>query len=309
MLKTVAALTVALIAILSTVNPAAAAQKACTMVKVPCPAGQTGTCWKQVCPPGDDDGGGDDGDGSGTGGDPITKCVYLGEEVACSGPSGTWSAAHACWLKPVDAQDPPPEGKKDEDGNWFYCTPPPPFIVQGAPPTIWIDGPGIVFVDPGPLAESVRGTLPYPKPDIHLAPKPPLLTYVGLETWLWTDPDQWNALTGGTSVGGATVTVTATPVRASWNLTEASVRCFSPGRAWVTGMSSDETTNCDYVFQNVSDGQPNDAFKVTAQLAYKVTWTCTGPCLGTEGSLGIFPGPISEAEQLRVGERQSVVIR
>ncbi|PVG82111.1 hypothetical protein DDE18_15650 [Nocardioides gansuensis] len=301
------------LAVLMSVAPcvstiAAAGEPECYPVQIPCPPNSgKDVCWKQVCTGGDDHGGGDDGSGTGTGGEAYTKCMFAGREVPCVGPAGTWSAAHSCWLTLTTPQQPPPAGTKDEDGDWYWCTPPPPYI--GSRPPVWIEGPAITWVDPGPLAAQVAGTMPLAKPETHMAPKPPLMTYVGLETWLWIPESQWKPLSASTSLSGATVTVTATPVRVSWNMTEASVRCFSPGRPWVRGMSSDEVTDCDYVYQTVSDGQPDGAYKVSAQLAYKVAWTCTGPCLGTEGSLGILPGPVSDRTNLRVGERQSVVIR
>jgi len=43
-------------------------------------------------------------------------------------------------------------------------------------------------------------------------------------------------------------------------------------------------------------------------LIYQVDWTCAGGCLGDNGTLGEVPG-VPGAAAIRVGERQSVVVR
>lgn len=35
------------------------------------------------------------------------------------------------------------------------------------------------------MAETIVESMPLVKPTVNMAPKPPLMTYVGLPTWLW----------------------------------------------------------------------------------------------------------------------------
>jgi hypothetical protein len=165
-----------------------------------------------------------------------------------------------------------------------------------------------VLVDPVVLARRALDQLQLARPSIHMAPQPPLQTYVGLETWLWMDLGQWQPLHLTVTAGPTAVTVTARPVRAVWNLTEGSTTCASAGRPWVKGMGDDERTDCSYTFTRLSDGQTNDAFAVTSTLIYQVAWTCAGGCLADGGTLGEVSGLPGQAA-IRVGERQSVVVR
>ena len=165
-----------------------------------------------------------------------------------------------------------------------------------------------VLVDPAVLAQRALDQLQLVQPSIHMAPAPPLQTYVGLETWLWMDPARWQPLDLTVTAGPTAVTVTARPARAVWDLTAGSTTCTSPGRAWVIGMGDDEQTDCSYTFTQISDGQPDDAFAVSSTLVYQVDWTCAGGCLADNGTLGEVPG-LPGAAAIRVGERQSVVVR
>jgi hypothetical protein len=167
--------------------------------------------------------------------------------------------------------------------------------------------PAPVLVDPAVLAQRALDELQLAQPSVHMAPQPPSQTYVGLETWLWMDPAQWAPLDLTVTAGPTSVTVTARPVRALWDVTEGSTTCGSAGRPWVTGMGDEEVTDCSYTFTRVSGGETNDAFAVTSTLVYQVDWTCAGGCLEDAGTLGEVPG-VPGTAAIRVGERQSVVV-
>jgi hypothetical protein len=151
--------------------------------------------------------------------------------------------------------------------------------------------------------------MPLAKPTVNMAPEPPLMTYVGLPTWLWMDEGQWGNVTGSATAGSTTVTVVAEPVRVTWNLGDGVETCASAGREWRRGMSSAEQTDCAYAFQRVSDFEPGGVFEVRAIISYAVNWTCAGSCLAAAGTLGEVSGATSDVVAIRVGERQSVVIR
>ena len=239
-------------------------------------------------------------------------CGWAGKTIPCSKGGSPWFAAHSCYA--FQAYVPPkddPVWGGHTDGSVWTCA--------GAGPdgngngySFWV-APGAaaaapVLVDPVVLAQRALDQLQLARPSIHMAPQPPLQTYVGLETWLWMDPAQWEALGLTVTAGPTAVTVTAEPVRAVWDLTEGSTTCGSAGRAWVEGMGDEEQTDCSYTFTQISDGETNDAFPVTSTLIYQVVWTCAGGCLDDAGTLGEVPG-LPGAAAIRVGERQSVVVR
>ncbi|WP_203338626.1 hypothetical protein [Nocardioides limicola] len=162
--------------------------------------------------------------------------------------------------------------------------------------------------DPAAMAEEAFSAMRLTTPTVRLAPAPPLMTYVGLETWLWIDPSEWEPLTRSVTAGDTTVTVTAQPVRTTWQLGDGNaVACGSAGRAWVIGMTSHEQTECQHVYTRVSRFEPDGTFAISAVIEFRVDWVCTGACLTPDGNLGEVPGPAGESA-IRVGERQTVVI-
>ncbi|GAW48039.1 MULTISPECIES: hypothetical protein [unclassified Nocardioides] len=281
---------------------------ACPPGTVPTQAGAGWVCIP-VSIPGDpgDPGGGDPGDEGGSPGS--TGCHDAsGAEVPCTdGYGGTWDPSHQCYSFAIVPQppagDPMWEGHDPSEGSVYSCD-----YTMSIPDNTWFVPGGEAPPDPGQIAESIVESMPLAKPTVHMAPQPPLMTYVGLETWLWMNADQWSNVTGSATVGNTTVTVVARPVRVTWDLTDGTKKCTSAGRAWVNGMSSSETTDCSYAFQKVSDFQPEGEFPVTAQITYKADWTCSGVCIDGGGTLGEVPGFVSDPTATRVGERQSVVI-
>jgi len=250
---------------------------------------------------------GDPGGGSTGGGD--AHCYdQSGAEVPCTKDGLSWfGAPHYCYGGVERPQGHPPAGKTADEGTWYECT-----LSSGGNAETdeawWVEGATPTPPDPAQLARTKLKELPLVAPTIHMAPQPPLMTYVGLPTWLWIDPGQWSNVTGSVTAGATTVSVVAKPVDVSWDLTEGTTSCDSAGRAWVKGMASDATTDCSYTFEKVSDFQPGGTFAVSAEITYQVDWTCTGDCTSANGTLGQINGQASDAA-IRVGERQSVVVR
>ena len=241
------------------------------------------------------------------------NCEWAGETIPCSRGGSSWFGSQGCYASQASVSTNDPAWGAHEDGSVWTC--------YGAGPdgvgtgfNFWV-APGEaaaaaapVLVDPAVLAQRALDQLQLARPSIHMAPQPPLQTYVGLETWLWMDPGQWAPLDLTVTAGPTAVTVTAQPVRAVWDLTEGSTACTSAGRAWVKGMGDGEQTDCSYTFTHISGGEPDDEFAVTSTLIYEVDWTCAGGCLEDGGTLGEVPG-LPGAAAIRVGERQSVVVR
>ncbi|UUW92481.1 hypothetical protein [Pimelobacter simplex] len=202
---------------------------------------------------------------------------------------------------PPPASD-PAWGNHDPTAGSIYQCPGPPityiFVGNGQAP----------LPDPRVLAQRALDQLDLAVPAIHIAPDPPLATYVGLETWLWLPEAQWDSLSLTVTAGATSVTVTAAPVRVDWGLTEGSTSCSSVGRPWVRGMSSNAQTDCSYTFSTLSDGQPDGKYDVSATITYSATWTCSGACLIDNGDLGEVPS-LTSNDAIEVDERQSVVVQ
>lgn len=275
--------------------------------------------------PGTPGGGGSGGSGSsggqqcvdGRGNDWVVdgKVHEGGKPIPCTmtvdGKTLVWvGGSHQCYaelLSGFEPANPSWWGNTDPKtpGSWYFCGPDgcvgPPciFFIPGAQP----------LIDPRILARRALDQMQLAKPAIHMAPQPPLMTYVGLDTWLWMDPGQMDQLKLTVSAGPTSVTVTADAVQADWDFGKAgSTTCTSAGRAWVKGMTNSERTDCSHTFDQVSDFEPQGVFPVTSTITYQVDWVCNGACLMANGTLGAVPGPTSQ-DAIRVGERQSVVVR
>lgn len=240
-------------------------------------------------------------------------CRANNREIPCTRGRATWNADHYCYAYPSSDYD---DSRGEEHGPWqghsdgsiYACLGDGPDMLDiGTPTYFWVRDPNPP-VDGEALARTAVESMPLVRPTLHLAPTPPQMTYVGLETWLWIDQGQWTTVTGGTSVATASVTVTATPLRVSWDLGEGQTSCASGGKKWVTGSGAGASSDCSYAFQRVSDFEPGGKFRVSAVVTYDVEWACTGNCISPGGSIGEVSGPAG-ASAIRVGERQSVVVR
>ena len=248
------------------------------------------------------------------GGDGSSGCKANGKTIPCTTPGGGyWFDSQYCYAYDVSATMPadawPEYWQGNTDGALYACQGYGPDMIDvGSAAFFWVSPEQVpALVDPTVLAQRALDQMALARPNVHLAPTPPDMTYVGLDTWLWMDQGQFDDLTNTVSAGSASVTVTASPVRSSWDMGDGSgTSCPGPGRRWVRGMTSAERTNCSYAYDRVSDFESGGKFTATASLVYQVDWTCAGPCLAREGSLGEVDGPASSTA-IRVGERQTVV--
>lgn len=256
-----------------------------------------------------------DGDGgtSGSGGAEVHECRTNGEVIPCTRGGAHWNEQHFCYASPTADYD---DFRGAENGPWAGRSDGAIYICDGAGPDAVDNGSPLYFwvavanppTDGESIARSVLSSMPLVRPSLNLAPTPPQMTYVGLDTWLWIDRGQWVEVAETTSVSSATVRVVATPRRVEWDLGEGTATCASQGQEWVRGSGSAATTDCSYAFTRVSDFEKDGTFGVSAVLTYDVAWTCTGNCLSSSGSLGEASGPVGTSA-IRVGERQSVVVR
>ena len=142
---------------------------------------------------------------------------------------------------------------------------------------------------PGQVAQAAEADLNLPAPTVSTAPSGGK-AIVGLESWLWIDPTQWQPITATAAVNGITATATATPVSVVWAMGDGNqVTCNGPGVAYNTNIpDADETTNCGYTYQETSASGPNQQFTITTAIEYDVTWTSVGVAGG--GELGDILG-------------------
>lgn len=294
-----------------------AADPGCGPSEIPQEIPGQGTICVPARDPGDADGGeASPGADPAVGGAGAAPCKAAGgKEIPCSLNGLTWFSAHTCYAGAITPPPPStdpfwPAGQGPDTGAQYHCqlqsdgSPFPDaalifFVATGDAP--------VVLIDPAVMAQRALDKMQLATPNIHAAPQPPAMTYVGLETWLWIDPRQWKALELTVTAGATSVAVTAAPVHATWDLTTGSTTCTSAGRAWVDGMSNVEKTDCSYTWEHTSDGQPEDAYPISSTLTYQVDWTCSGACLANAGTLGEVNG-LPGGAAIRVGERQSVVI-
>jgi hypothetical protein len=288
--------------VLATATPASA-ELVCHTVEevITMPNGEIKTTIKEVCV--------EDGE---EGGPESSGCTYEGADVPCTKLGFTWFGSQGCYAFNVTDEYPPDkfteywQGKRD--GSLWQCQGMGPDMINiGSPSFFWAPGP--TPVDGRAAAQQVLSTMNLAKPTIHLAPEPPKLSYVGLETWLWMNDTQWATLTDGASLPSARVTVTATPIHATWNTGDGkSETCTTAGVAWEAWMNDSATTSCWHTYQKTSDQMEDDKFPVTAILTYTVEWKCTGNCISSTGTLDDTSGPVSDVSGVRVSERQSVIV-
>ncbi len=99
-----------------------------------------------------------------------------------------------------------------------------------------------------------------------------------------------------------TVTVTATPISVTWDPGDgsASVVCDDAGVAWQPGLGDDDT-DCSYTYTQSSAGEADDAYRLSATVAWDLTWTINGI---DQGRFATYE-PTTTVDH-RVGEIQSV---
>ena len=255
--------------------------------------------------PGED---GDEDPGTETTG--TAMCTYQGQKIPCVTEDGVWFASHQCYAQPADPQPAPEDavwaGHDPSKGKMWFCT------EYAGPGTggNWFyvsDGRTPDLIDPGDVARNALEQMPLEVPVVHLAPAPPLKTYVHLETWLWMRPGQFHKVVMTVTAGDTSVRVEAAPLRVEWDMGDGQFEtCLSGGRPWVIGMPDSVETSCSHVYDHTSQESVDGRFKVTAVIVYQVDWTCTGSCTSGAGTLGEVPGMAGESA-IVVGERQSVV--
>jgi hypothetical protein len=138
-------------------------------------------------------------------------------------------------------------------------------------------------------------------------------TDVGIPTWVWVAPGDWQPQDAHAAVGTRAVTLTATPVWTSWDMGDGStVTCSGPGSPF--DPNDPENPPCGHTYLVSSAGQPqtgasvNDRyFTVQGSATYRLHWVCAGDCDQDDGDLPDMSWPTTPLP-LRVLEVQTVVV-
>jgi hypothetical protein len=132
------------------------------------------------------------------------------------------------------------------------------------------------LTSPFAVRNQVRASLriPQPEPD----GSPPLterFSVVHIPTWFWVT--NHTELTNTDTIGGLTISVTATPTDVTWDPGDGSkpIVCDGPGTIW-TGDSPDAETDCSHTYRRSTAGQPDNQLTVTASITWELSWTLNG---------------------------------
>lgn len=163
--------------------------------------------------------------------------------------------------------------------------------------------------DPRDLALMARRQLPFPLPDVAFSPPledPDDFLLVQLDSWIWAT--NWAEVSRTASAGGVVATVTARPVRMTWDFTprrsdpDTEGGCAGPGTAYDPSKRPEEqSTDCSITFRHSSAGEPGAAYEGHITVLYEVSWTSN---VGAGGSLGTVPR--TTVLPVRVGEQQAL---
>jgi hypothetical protein len=178
----------------------------------------------------------------------------------------------------------------------------------------WAPNEGGTLMTPEELMEIARSWLEFPPPSGATAPPMDPGTVAQLPTYFWVD--NWAAVSESASAGPVTATVTATPVRQTWDIrddvrdTNYTVACEGPGVAFdpASGGPPPEGA-CQWTPPHSSAGQSvrsevsgEPCFEATVTITWAVGWDSN---VGDGGSLG--EGTSSSSACLVVAEVQAVV--
>ncbi len=126
---------------------------------------------------------------------------------------------------------------------------------------------------------------------------------VGLPEWFWVPASNWSARSVTVSAGPVWATATATPVGLSFEPGGGlpAVDCRGPGTAYRPAKpASAQHSQCSYIYEQSSVGQPGNAYQASVVISWRITWTGSG---GAGGVLtGGLPVPFSFALPVAQGE-------
>lgn len=190
--------------------------------------------------------------------------------------------------------------KGDGPGSWYrkVCTS---AAGQESATVVWVPP---RRADPRALAEDASDRAPIPLPGIRLSPPEGREQVVGIETWLWIDPAQWQPVSSSASAGAVTATATAAPESVTWSMGNGdTMTCPGPGTPYEpAAAAAGQKPTCSYTFRRSSARAPEGEYRLQATVTWRVTWSASGAPGG--GALGTVTR--TSAIPIRVAEIQAV---
>jgi len=227
-----------------------------------------------------------------------------GAAVPCNVPGvGWWNNADGCRYLLLDPQPPlsDPIWQGHTGGAVYDMT------CTGVPgpwtTSAWRAGtPAGGAVDPAVAAQVAVRALALQGPAIRTAPPAGAIGLVHVPVWLWTEvtPTTWGPASATAAVPGVTVTAVARAVAIRWDVGDGHVvTCHGPGTPYRPDLGTTVSPTCGHMYDRASTGRPGDAYPVTAETTWQVTWTGGGQ----SGALTVTR---TSRTSVRIGEMQAL---
>lgn len=142
-----------------------------------------------------------------------------------------------------------------------------------------------------------------PEPVPRTSPAKDFTQVVHVPTWLWIERDSWGPVSETAEVEGVTVTATAKPRKAVWQIGDGqSVMCKGPGTPYSDQFDPKSSSpDCGYTYRRASTSADGGKFRAKVTVTWDVSWRGAGQA-------GIVPGMTMSTElPLAVDEVQAVV--
>lgn len=239
--------------------------------------------------------------------------------IPCDDNGGWWSNSQQCYWHLADPQRAVPFGESASVGAWYRCAPmcdmdfqtPGDCVArwswQNTPP------PGIVRYTPAQAAAALATRLVLSPITIGMAPAekvhsddppgtaPYRRTWVGIPVWAWVDnptAEQWGSQTISDTIGGVTITLTASTGGVWWDTGD--------GQQITCGLGS--AFDINYWADKAAQDSPDCGWRFTQTGSYTVTaittWTVEWAGGGEAGQI-MMPSTSTSAV-VEVGELQSL---
>jgi len=182
---------------------------------------------------------------------------------------------------------------------------PAPAAAAGGPPA----PPPPPPVPPAAVAQMAVSQMALKAIEIGIVPKnaPGSVGLVGLPVYMWTadpGPHTTGPISTTAAAGATVVTATGTLDRVAWTMGDGNtVVCAGSnavGTPYQTGFGADMSPNCGYRYDRSSEGQPGNAWHVTATSYWTVNWA-------GGGQAGTIPMQFNTATGIQVGEMQVLI--